>query len=50
MGTLVEAVNHLWNAPKDWSLGGGLIWATGLLLAWITACVVMGYVESKRRI
>ena len=45
----METVIALWNMPKDWSLGGGLIWLFGLLLiGGITMVVTAIYLETRR--
>jgi len=30
LNTITTNFMVLWNAPKDWSLSGGLIWLTGM--------------------
>lgn len=37
----------LWNAPKDWSLSGGLVWLTGYMAVCLVGFVVFCIKEAK---
>jgi hypothetical protein len=32
LNTILDRFVILWDAPKDWSLNGGLIWLVGILV------------------
>jgi hypothetical protein len=34
LNTILDRFVILWDAPKDWSLNGGLIWLVGILAAY----------------
>jgi len=39
----------LWNAPKDWSLSGGLIWLTGMCSIAVVMMIVAAVNENRSR-
>jgi len=50
METLHTIINNfviLWNAPKDWSIDGGLSWLTFYLVCCVIGMVVFSRKEAK---
>lgn len=39
----------LWNAPKDWSLSGGLVWLTGMCSIAVVMMIVAAVNENRSR-
>lgn len=45
----METVIALWNMPKDWTPGGGLIWLVGLVLVGGITMVVTALQDRTAR-
>lgn len=49
LNTIVTNFMVLWNAPKDWSLSGGLIWLTGMCSIAVIMLIGAAISESRSR-
>jgi hypothetical protein len=47
INTITTNFMELWNAPKDWSLDGGLIWLTGYLVFCVISFIHFCVKEAK---
>ncbi len=47
--TIIKDSVMIWNAPKDWSLDGGLIWLTGAMLVMVAGSAAAFITESARK-
>jgi hypothetical protein len=47
LNTIATNFMILWNAPKDWSLSGGLVWLTGYVAVLLVGFVVFCIKEAK---
>jgi hypothetical protein len=48
LNTITTNFMVLWNAPKDWSLDGGLIWLTGYMVVVVISMALFFRDESRR--
>jgi len=47
--TMADGFITLWNAPKDWSLSGGLIWLTGMCFIAVVVIALAAANENRGR-
>jgi hypothetical protein len=49
MDKIIQGFEAIYNAPKDWTPGGGLFWLTGLVVGWGAMTCVTAYFEHRAR-
>jgi len=48
MEAVISNIALAWNAPKDWSMGGGLIWLAGFALASVLLVILTPALTDRR--
>ena len=48
LNTITTNALTLWNAPKDWSLDGGLIWLTAMVTVGLVGLAIAMAIETRK--